>query len=355
MDYKETYNFWMSDPFFDDETKEELKNITDEKEIEDRFYCNLKFGTGGMRGVMGAGTTRINKYTIGRATLGFANYLLDNYSSCDCKCRGVAIACDTRNNSSFYARVTADILSSAGILVYLLKVPVPTPQLSYTVRKYNCISGVVITASHNPREYNGYKIYDENGGQLVVWQAKKVVSFVDKILDFRDVCFSGNSELIKYIDTTDDYTDAVISQTVGTKKEYKDNLSIVYTPIHGTGFVPVRDTLLKAGFKNVKIVEEQTTPDGDFPTVASPNPEEKNTLDMALSLAKSYCADIVLGTDPDCDRVGVGVRDKNGEYRLLTGNQMGALIADFVISNTDLSRYKKPALVKTVVKPKCGT
>lgn len=354
MNYKEMYNFWLKDPFFDDDTKEELKSITDEKEIEDRFYCNLKFGTGGMRGVMGAGTNRINKYTVGRATLGFANYLLDSFSSDDCKKRGVAIAYDTRNNSFLYAKTTSDILSGAGISVYLLKTPVPTPQLSFTVRKYNCIAGIVITASHNPKEYNGYKIYDENGGQLVVRQAKQVISFVDKVSDYRDVCFSGNDELVKHIDTTDEYTDAVISQTVCVKKEYKDNLSIVYTPLHGTGYVPVKNTLLKAGFLKLNIVEEQVVPDGDFPTVFSPNPEEKNTLDMALNLAKDVGADIVLGTDPDCDRVGVGVREKDGGYKLLTGNQMGALIADFVISNTDLGKYKKPALVKTVVTSDLG-
>ncbi len=354
MNICERYSQWCTDDFFDESTKNELKEITDEKEIEDRFYCDLKFGTGGMRGKMGAGTNRLNKYTVGRATAGLGFYLTEQFGKDACLTRGAAIAYDTRNNSKELAEITADILTGMGVKVYIFDKPVPTPELSFTIRQFRCIAGIVITASHNPKEYNGYKVYDENGGQLVVWQAKQLVEYVNRIKDITSVSFEGNGKLKQYIDTTDEFTDAVVSHTVRTEQKNRDGFTIVYTPLHGTGNIPVREALRKSGFNDVHIVTEQEKPNGDFPTVETPNPEVKSSMDMALRLGTEVNADIVLGTDPDCDRVGVGVKQPNGEYILLTGNQIGALIADYVISHTDMTKIRKPALIKTVVTSDLG-
>ncbi len=350
MDYHQIYQQWVTDPFFDKTTKEELITIADEREIEERFYCNLKFGTGGMRGIMGAGTNRLNQYTIGRATKGVADYALANFSAESCAERGIAIAYDTRNNSREFAKITANVLSGMGIKVYLFDKPVPTPQLSYTIPKLNCILGIVITASHNPKEYNGYKLYDEKGGQLVPDQVKRVIQYIDKISDYTSVCFEGNNALIDSIDNTEAFVNDVIDSTPQTATENKKELKVVYTPLHGTGSIPVQRALNKVGFSGVTVISEQEMPDGNFSTVKSPNPENKESMELALDFAGKHGADIVLGTDPDCDRVGVGVR-QNGEYVLLTGNQTGALLSDYVTKSMTATR---PALIKTVVSSDLG-
>ena len=355
MNYMDLYNYWKTDTFFDSGTRRELDAIdpvTNTKEIEDRFYRDLEFGTGGLRGVMGAGTNRINKYTIGKATTGFARYLLDEYGE-EAKRRGVAIGYDTRNNSKTFAVTTADILSAFGIRVFLHDNARPVPQLSFTVQFYNCVAGVMITASHNPKEYNGYKIYDEYGCQLVPWQAEKVITFVNAVVDYKSINFLGRHDFIEMVDVTDKFIEAVRKQARYKDCEAKRKLRIIYTPLHGTGYVPVTKTLLLEGFTNLHHVNTQTSPDGDFPTVFSPNPEDKKALDKGISQAVNEGADIVIGTDPDCDRVGIAVKDK-GEYKLLTGNQIGALLMEYVIQNTNLSEMKNPAAVKTVVTSELG-
>ncbi len=354
MDFNERYRLWCESEYFDFSTREELRSIADEKEIEERFYCDLKFGTGGMRGIMGAGTNRLNKYTIGRATAGLGAYLTDNFSDKDLLERGVAIAYDTRHNSHDYAEDTANILTRKGIKVYIFDKPVPTPELSFAIRYLNCIAGVVITASHNTKEYNGYKVYDSDGGQLVNRQVKQLVKYINPIEDYTSIDFAGNPELKQYIDITDEFTDAVIASSKGVMQSAKNALRVAYTPLHGTGNIPVRAALKKSGFKNVYTVKAQQLPDGDFPTVKSPNPEDDSAMSMVLNLGKEKSADIALGTDPDCDRVGVGVRQPDGSYRLLTGNQIGALIVDYVVRHTDLSKIKKPAVIKTVVTSDLG-
>jgi phosphoglucomutase len=356
MDYTEVYEFWKNDKFFDETTRKELATLnieTDAKEIEDRFYRDLEFGTGGLRGVMGAGTNRMNKYTVGKATMGLGNYLLDNYGAEICAERGVVIGYDTRNNSEYFARTAANVLSGMGIRVYLHVHARPTPQLSFSVRFWNAIAGVVVTASHNPKEYNGYKVYDEYGCQLVPWQAKQVISYVDAITDYRTINFDGNDTLISMADVTDNFIMAVLKQSRYKDETSKKNLQIIYTPLHGTGNVPVQKTLRMDGFVQVNSVAEQVVPDGNFPTVVSPNPEDRRALQLGIAQAERTDADIVLGTDPDSDRVGVAVKTENG-YQLMTGNQIGALLMDFVLNNTDLSVYKNPAVVKTVVTSELG-
>lgn len=356
MSYLSSYKYWSKNTFFDKETRLELSKLNleiDAKEIEDRFYCDLEFGTGGLRGVMGAGTNRINKYTIGRATSGLADYLLNKFTKDECLGRGVAIAYDTRNNSEDLAQVTSDVLTAKGIRVLLFKFPVPTPELSFTIKFLNCIAGIIITASHNPKEYNGYKVYDEFGCQLVPRKAKEVISFVNSITDFTTINFNGNRQLQMLIDTTNEFVDAVLKQSIYDDIKSKKNLKIVYTPLHGTGNIPVRMTLEKAGFSDVNVVTEQEKPDGNFSTVKSPNPEEKNALDLGIKLADEINADIVLGTDPDGDRIGVAVKTKEG-FELLTGNQVGALLVDYVLSKINLKTIQNPAVINTVVTSELG-
>jgi phosphoglucomutase len=356
MNYIDNYNFWKNDSFFDADTRNELSELnldTDTKEIEDRFYRDLEFGTGGLRGVMGAGTNRMNKYTVGKATTGLGKCLIDNFSAGICRDRGVVIGYDTRNNSSFFAEIASDVLSGMGIKVYVHTSARPTPQLSYSVKALNALAGIVITASHNPKEYNGYKVYDEFGCQLVPWQAKKVIAYVDAVSDYRNINFEGNKELVSKVDVTDDFVAAVMKQSRYADKKAKANLNIVYTPLHGTGNIPVRKALELSGFDKVDVVAEQEVGDGNFPTVVSPNPEDRRALELGIAKAENTGADIVLGTDPDSDRVGVAVKTEGG-YRLMTGNQIGALLMDFVLNNTDLSKYKKPAVVKTVVTSELG-
>ncbi len=357
MDFLDTYNFWKTNEFFDLNTRRELENLTDPKEIEDRFYRDLEFGTGGLRGVIGAGTNRMNKYTVGKATTGLARYLLDVYGD-NAKKRGVAVDYDTRNNSEFFAKVTANVLSAFGIHVYLHAHGRPVPQLSFTVSFWNCVAGVMITASHNPPEYNGYKVYDEHGCQLVPWQAEKAINYVNAVDDLKSINFQGNHDIVLMADVTDNFIGAVRKQARFTESKYpgasdaKVDLKIIYTPLHGTGNVPVTKTLLAEGFTSLSHVNAQTISDGNFPTVKSPNPEDRKALEMGIAQAKTTDADIVLGTDPDCDRVGIAVKH-NGNFVLMTGNQVGALLMDYVIQNTDLS-HKKPAVVKTVVTSELG-
>lgn len=353
MDYKSIYKKWIEDKFFDDEIKKELSMLTDEKEIEDRFYMDLEFGTGGLRGIMGAGTNRVNKYTIGKATLGLAEYLLEKFGMDQCNTCGVVIAYDTRNNSKELAQVVADVFSAKRIHVYLFNDARPTPQLSFGVKHFGCVAGVVLTASHNPKEYNGYKVYDEHGCQIATEQAKEVIQYIREITDYSKIDFNRNSELIEVCDITEEFVLEVFKQSRLHEDDAKQGLKVVYTPIHGSGNIPVQRALKLAGFKAIHIVEKQAVMDGNFPTVVSPNPEDRRALELGIAQAEAKDADIVLGTDPDCDRVGVAIKTENG-YELLTGNQIGALLMDYILSNTELGDYANPAIVKTVVTSELG-
>ena len=342
MEWKKEYEKWLS---FDDETRSELEKITDEKELEDRFYKNLEFGTGGLRGIMGAGANRMNKYTVSKATKGLADYLNSEFDGN----KSVVIAYDSRNNSRQFASFAAEVLVYNGIKTYLFDTLMPTPVLSFAVKHLNCTAGVVVTASHNPKEYNGYKIYDENGCQLVPKFANKVITYVNAVSEIEKVGHADLKEaekdgLFSYVgkEVLDAFIKAVETQSLYREKS---ELKIVYTPLHGTGNIPVRTVLRDF---NVSVVKEQELPDGNFSTVRSPNPEEKDALTLGIEQAKRENADIVLGTDPDCDRVGTAVLH-NGEYRLITGNQMGALLVDFVLSHKKNSLNGKSTLVKTIV------
>lgn len=353
MDYLDRYYQWKTPPFFDLDTRLELEKLDPEKdarEIEDRFYRDLTFGTGGLRGIMGAGTNRMNKYTVGKATLGLAKYLLDAYP--DARERGVAVGYDTRNHSESFAHTAADVLSSLGIRVYLYAYARPVPQLSFTVPLCHCVAGVMITASHNPKEYNGYKVYDETGCQLVPEQVENVIKYVNSVADYKTIDFNGNRDLIRMTDATDAFINAVRKQSSFKNAAAKADLRIVYTPLHGTGNIPVTRTLTAEGFTCLSLVKTQTAADGDFPTVFSPNPEDKKALEMGIAQAVDENADIVLGTDPDCDRVGIAVRH-GGRYVLMTGNQVGALLMDYVLRTRDTTG-KKAAVVKTVVTSELG-
>lgn len=342
MSYKDEYLKWLE---FDPETKQELLEIKDEKEIEDRFYKNLEFGTGGLRGIMGAGANRMNKYTVSKATKGLADYLNSEFDGP----KSVVIAYDSRNNSHEFARFAAEVLCQNNIKVYLFKTLMPTPVLSFSVKYLKCTAGVVVTASHNPKEYNGYKIYDENGCQLVPEYADKVIKCVNAVEDIKGVKHCDLKEaqkhgLLEYVgeQVLDSFIKAVETQSVYREKS---DLKIVYTPLHGTGNIPVRTVLRDF---NVSVVKAQELPDGGFSTVRSPNPEEKDALNLAIEQAEKENADLVLGTDPDCDRVGTAVRH-NGKYVLITGNQMGALLVDFVLSFKKDKLNEKSTLVKTIV------
>lgn len=346
MTYKEKYNEWLS--FTDESTKAELLSVKDnEKEIEDRFYKDLAFGTGGLRGVMGAGSNRMNKYTVGKATLGLANYLKSKYTG-EIK---VALAYDSRNNSAFFAKTAANIFANCGFKVFLYETLVPVPVLSFTTAYLKCNAGVMITASHNPKEYNGYKVYDNRGCQFCTQDAKNAIEYINNVTDFNSVPFGEeNSQNITMLgeETLSAYLNAVKKQSLF---EDKTDLKIVYTPLHGTGNIPVRRMLSNM---DVTVVKEQELPDGNFSTVRSPNPEEKDALLIAIETAKKINADLVLGTDPDCDRVGIAVRNENGEYVLFTGNQTGALLVKFVLDMKKDSLNDKSTLVKTIVTSELG-
>lgn len=342
MNIKEKYDLWLT---FDDETKKELESITDDKEIEDRFYKDLAFGTGGLRGIMGAGSNRMNKYTVGKATFGLANYLK---SKTDGEI-SVALAYDSRNNSAYFAKTAAGIFASCGFKVYLYSTLVPVPVLSFTTAFLGCTAGVMITASHNPKEYNGYKVYDNRGCQFCTEDAKNAIGFINAVEDFSTIPFSDSDDGITYIgdDVLSEYYKKIQEQSVYTDKS---DLKIVYTPLHGTGNIPVRKML--EGM-NVTVVKEQELPDGNFSTVRSPNPEEKDALNIAIEKAKSIGADLVLGTDPDCDRVGIAVKDGD-DYVLFTGNQTGALLVKFVLDMHRGMLNPKSTLVKTIVTSELG-
>ena len=343
MDYKEKYAQWLD--FADDETKAELLSIKDEKELEDRFYKDLAFGTGGLRGVMGAGSNRMNKYTVGKATLGLARYLKSKNSGEI----SVAIAYDTRNNSRVFAETAATVFSTQGIKVYIYETIVPVPVLSFTTRYLSCNAGVMITASHNPKEYNGYKVYDSTGCQLCTDDAQSAITFINEITDYNSIPFDGDKSLVTYVGEKElsAFLNEVKKQSL---YEEKSELKIVYTPLHGTGNIPVRRVL--EGM-DVTVAKEQEQPDGNFSTVRSPNPEEKDALTIAIEKARQINADLVLGTDPDCDRVGIAVKDGD-DYKLFTGNQTGALLVKFVLSMKKEQLNSKSTLVKTIVTSDLG-
>lgn len=335
--YKEKYKSWLNSSIISEEIKDELRNIKDDKEIEDRFYKDLEFGTGGLRGVIGAGTNRMNIYTVSKATQGFANYLNENFQT-----PKVAIAYDSRNMSKEFAKAAALTLCANGVKVFLYESLRPTPVLSFTVRHLNCEGGIVITASHNPSIYNGYKVYDEFGGQVTDLKANKIITAVNEVKNFESIKTITEGEavekgLLNYIgeDVDKAYIEKVKSLTIRedlVKNDAKD-LKIIYTPIHGSGNIPVRRVLNELGYKNVKVVKEQELPDGNFPTAPYPNPEMAQVFELALEMAKNEKPDIIFGTDPDCDRIGVVVNLGNGEYKVLTGNQTGLLLTDYVLGS----------------------
>ncbi len=324
-------NEWLT-PTFDTTTHEAIKELmtTSPAELEESFYKNLEFGTGGMRGVMGVGDNRINKYTLGKSTQGLSNYMHKVFPNKDLK---VAIAFDCRHNSKTLAKVVADVFSANGISVYLFSDLRPTPELSFAVRHLDCQAGIVLTASHNPPEYNGYKVYWEDGGQIVPPEDEAIINLIEN-LKYNEIKFTANENLIHYVDTEVDQ--AFIKSTIenasfNTSAAAKENLNIVFTSLHGTSITLVPDVFSKAGYTNVHIVPEQAVPNGDFPTVKSPNPEEPEALTMATALAEKTNSDIVIGTDPDCDRLGVAVRNNEGKMTLLNGNQTMLLMTAFLL------------------------
>lgn len=341
MNYIDKYKEWLSKDIFDESVKNELLEIQgNEKEIEDRFYKNLEFGTGGLRGIIAAGSNRINKYTVRRATQGLANYIIEKTGRTG-KLKGVAIAFDSRNFSDEFALETALCLCANGIKVYLFESLRPTPELSFAVRELGCIAGVVITASHNPPEYNGYKVYWEDGAQITPPHDKGIIDKVNEIEDYSEALIMSQDEadrsgLLKIIgeDIDKRYEEELLKlvENKGVIQQEASNLKIVYTPLHGTGNLPVRRVLKTLGFENVYVVKEQEKPDGNFPTVSYPNPEDANAFALALNLAKKVDADIILATDPDADRLGVYVKDtQTNEYHPLTGNMSGILICQYLL------------------------
>lgn len=324
-------NEWLT-PIFDQKTQDEIIEMmtSSPKNLEESFYKNLEFGTGGMRGIMGVGTNRINKYTLGKNTQGLSDYLKKSFPGEQLK---VAIAYDCRHNSDTLAKVVADVFSANGIQVYLFSEMRPTPELSFTVRYLNCHAGIVLTASHNPPEYNGYKVYWQDGGQLVPPNDAEIIEVIEK-LNYSEIKFEANESLIQYIDSTIDEAFAkstVENASFNTTAAARQNLKIAYTSLHGTSIKMVPKVLAKAGYTEVNIVAEQAEPNGDFPTVISPNPEEPEALTMALALAEKIEADIVFGTDPDSDRLGVAVRNKKGEMQLLNGNQTMVIMTHYLL------------------------
>ncbi len=342
---------WLNGPF-DEETKAGIRSMQQSKpdELADAFYKNLEFGTGGLRGIMGIGTSRMNKYTVGMATQGYANYLKQCFGN-DVK---VAIAHDSRNNSRAFAEITAHVFAANGVKVYLFESLRPTPELSFTIRHLGCQGGVVCTASHNPKEYNGYKAYWNDGAQLVPPHDKNVIAEVEKIASVDDVKWSGGEANITLVgkELDDAYLDMVKSLSVYPEVcEAQHSLKIVYTPIHGTGIMMVPPALKKYGFTNVHVVEEQSKPDGNFPTVVYPNPEERETMSIGLKKAQELDADILLGTDPDADRVGIGVKNHKGEWILMNGNQTALLAFNYMIEARRAKGIAKPndMVIKTIV------
>ena len=358
MDYKEVYEQWIANPYFDEATKEELKSIAeDENEIKERFYMDLEFGTAGLRGIIGAGTNRMNIYVVRRATQGLANYI----AKVDKKSQGVAIAYDSRHMSPEFAQEAALCLAANGIKAYIFETLRPTPELSFAVRHLGCVAGINVTASHNPPEYNGYKVYWEDGAQITPPHDSGIMGEVKAISDWNTVKTMDKEEAVKaglfevIGQAVDDAYMAELKKQIihmdAIEAEGR-NLKIVYTPLHGTGNIPARRILKELGFENVYVVPEQELPNGDFPTVSYPNPEAAEAFELGLKLAKEVDADIVLATDPDADRLGVRVKDKNGEYHDLTGNMSGCLLANYELSQRKAVNGSLPedgALVKTIV------
>lgn len=361
MNYLDTYKSWINNSYFDKETKEELELIkNDDKEIKDRFYKNLEFGTGGLRGIIGAGTNRINIYTVRRATFGLANYILSKCKEKG-KSKGVVIAHDSRHMSREFCLETAKTLAACGIKAYIFDDLRTTPQLSFAVRYLGCVAGVVITASHNPPEYNGYKVYWTDGGQVCPDIAEEIITEVNKIEDYSSISTTTeDNELIVMLDKSVDtaFIEAVKKQVIRQdiiNKAGKE-MKIIFTPIHGTGNLPIRRALKEVGFENVQVIKEQELPDSKFSTVEYPNPEEKAVFDIAIEMAKENGADLIIGTDPDCDRVGVVVKNTDGEYVVLNGNQVGSLLVDYVLTQKqeELKTMKNPTIVKTIVTSELG-
>ena len=363
MGYKEEFNKWCTDPYFDDDTKAELANLLgDEKEIEDRFYRSLEFGTGGLRGVIGAGTNRMNIYTVRQATQGLANYIVKQGA----QDKGVAIAFDSRIMSPEFAKEAALCLNANGIKTYRFDTLRPTPELSFAVRKLGCTAGINVTASHNPREYNGYKVYWEDGAQITPPHDTNILAEVAAVTDFSQVKTMSEEDAVKAglyhtigQEIDDAYIEELKKQSIHPEiiKEMAKDIKIVYTPLHGTGLVPVTRVLKELGFENVYVEPQQAVADGNFPTVAYPNPESPKAFELALKLAKEKDADIVLATDPDADRLGVYCKDtKSGEYVSFTGNMSGMLIAEYIMKERRATNTmpENPALIETIVTTNMG-
>lgn len=355
MDYMEKYKMWIEDPYFDEQTKSELMNLTDEKEIEDRFFKDLEFGTAGLRGKLGAGTNRMNVYTVSLATQGLASTILKRGE--EAKKRGVAIAYDVRMYSDKFAEIAARVLAANGIKVYLFDDIRPTPMLSYTIRKLGTISGIVITASHNPKDYNGYKVYWEEGSQILDEIADEILSEISKIghyknvkmIDFEEAKNKGLIQILgKEID--DQYTREILNMTINDENVDKE-IKIVYTPLNGTGNKPVRRVLKERGFNNIIIVPEQENPDPTFATVGYPNPEDTKAFKYARDLGLKEKADLLLATDPDCDRVAIAVMNDKGDYTYLNGNQTGALLVNYIVTQRHAKNDlpSNAAIVKSIV------
>ena len=356
MNYKEKYNMWLEDDYFDEETKAELRDLNDEEEIEDRFYTDLTFGTAGLRGKIGAGTNRMNKYTVALATQGLASTIRNKgQKAMD---MGVAIAYDVRHFSDEFAEIAARVLAANGIKAYLFDDIRTTPVLSYTVRELGTISGIVVTASHNPREYNGYKAYWKEGSQILDDIASEILEEIGKIEDFKDINIMELDEalekgLIEYIgsEIDDKYNKEILSRSIRTGEELDKEIRVVYTPLNGTGNKPVRRVLKERGFKNVYVVPQQEKPDPNFTTVGYPNPEDPKAFDLSIKYGKEKDADILVATDPDADRIAMMVKNRDGEFIFLNGNQTGALLVNYILSSLYENKElpKNPAIVKSIV------
>ena len=355
MNFEENYKAWLESSTIDERTKEELRALTDQKEIEDRFYKNLEFGTGGLRGKIAAGNNRVNRYTVGKATQGLATYLVKNFEN-----PSAAIAFDSRNYSDVFAETAARVLAANGVKVYLYESLRPTPMLSFTVRHLKTQAGIVLTASHNPKEYNGYKVYGSDGGQVTDNAADEILGYINDIDLFNDVKIISKEDamekgLLVYIgeDVDNAYYEQVESLVVNKEmvKEKASDLKIIYTPIHGSGNIPVRAMLKRLGYTNVHVVKEQELPDGNFPTAPYPNPEVPQVFDLAVEMAKEVGPDLIFGTDPDCDRIGVIVKEDSGEYKVLTGNQVGVLLSEYMLNARKETGVlsTKDTLIKTIV------
>lgn len=358
MNYQERYDYWVSNPQIDSDLKNELLKIEDnEIEKEERFYKELAFGTGGLRGIIGAGSNRINKHTVGRATQGLANYLLNNVEGE----KSCAIAYDSRNFSKEFALDAALVLAANGVKTYLFEDLRPTPELSYAVRSLKCDAGIVITASHNPKEYNGYKVYGADGGQVTLDIANIIISEINNLDVFTSVKTikeedALNNGMLTYLgqDMDDEYLDKVMGLSLRPDlAKAVDDFKVIFTPIHGTGLKLVTEVLEKMGYDNVMLVKEQCEPDGNFPTVKSPNPEEREAFTLGIEMAKKEDADLLFGTDPDADRVGVVMKNGQGEYQVLTGNQIGALLTHYILSSQE-KVTEKDAVIKTIVTSEFG-